>query len=136
MEILFPVYGEIEKFLSSTWNSMLQIAMFCKPRTNVTFQVRDICHSIELLEWARKNGYCWNGATCALVAHTGHIDVLQWLKRNGCMWDKRTCTHAALGGNLPLSEWEDIMEYRKYYRANLLWIFEDDNKLPYFQRKF
>lgn len=37
-----------------------------------------------VLNWARANGFYWDGRTCSNAAACGHLDVLQWAHASGC----------------------------------------------------
>ena len=60
---------------------------------------------LEVLQWARANGYLWNEWTCAFAAEGGHLELLQWARANGCLWDWKTCGFAAVGGHLEVLQW-------------------------------
>ena len=34
---------------------------------------------LEILKWARLNGYNWDYLTCAYAARNGHLEVLNWV---------------------------------------------------------
>ena len=58
---------------------------------------------VEVLQWARTNGYAFGVNSCARAAAGGHFHAIQWLVYlNGCPWDERTCTQAAVGGHLEI----------------------------------
>lgn len=61
--------------------------------------------SIEMLEWARNEGYKWGVKTTQVLAHIGNLTVLKWARVNRCPWDKNTCIYAALGGHLDVIKW-------------------------------
>ena len=66
---------------------------------------------LEVLQWARANGWEWDGVgvrhrqTCYRAAEGGHLEVLQWARANGCPWDALTCCYAARGGHLEVLQW-------------------------------
>nr|WIL04766.1 ankyrin repeat-containing protein [Cedratvirus duvanny] len=60
---------------------------------------------LEVLQWARANGCPWNEGTCTYAAGNGHLEVLQWARANGCPWNSNTCSHAALNGHLEILQW-------------------------------
>ena len=45
---------------------------------------------LEVLKWARQNGYPWNSDTCIYAAYNGHFEILKWARLNGCPWDLKT----------------------------------------------
>jgi len=61
--------------------------------------------SIELLAWAKDNGFPWDGPICALAAEGGHLAVLVWAREHGCEWDAETCEAAAAEGHLTVLQW-------------------------------
>src|SRR5271170_6107046 len=60
---------------------------------------------LDLLKWARKNGYYWDSWTCSDAALDGHLALLKWAKENGCDWDSLTCSYAAENGHLEVLKW-------------------------------
>ena len=44
---------------------------------------------LEILQWAREEGYEWNMYTCWVAANNGHLEVLKWAINNGCPCDER-----------------------------------------------
>ncbi|KAJ8608816.1 hypothetical protein CTAYLR_009355 [Chrysophaeum taylorii] len=60
---------------------------------------------LEVLQWARANGYSLNEWTCANAATGGHLEVLKWARANDCPWDEWTCAAAARSGHLELLQW-------------------------------
>ena len=84
---------------------------------------------LEVLRWARANGFEWiaeraarvgltfelmqdrrtgshmDADTCKSAAEGGHLEVLQWARANGCEWDSDTCAIAAQGGHLEMLQW-------------------------------
>src|SRR5580698_6724858 len=52
---------------------------------------------LNIIQWARENGYDWNSSICYYAARGGHLEVLKWAHENGCYWDSRTCSYAAKG---------------------------------------
>ncbi len=71
----------------------------------------DICSEaasnghIEILKWAKENGYKLNTTACSTAALNGHFDVLKWLRENGCPWDKISCSNAAKNGHFEILKW-------------------------------
>ncbi|KAL6053546.1 Replication factor A/ankyrin repeat domain-containing protein, partial [Balamuthia mandrillaris] len=61
--------------------------------------------NLDLLHWARDNGYSWDQATCAAAARNGHLEALKWARENGCPWNIKTCTAAAEHGHLEVLQW-------------------------------
>ena len=60
---------------------------------------------LEILKWARANGYPWNEWTCSYAAEGGYLEILKWARGNGCPWDESTCSNAAQGGHLEVLKW-------------------------------
>jgi hypothetical protein len=60
---------------------------------------------LELLQWARANGFEWGDNTCAFAAFGGHLDLLQWAYENGCDEGDDTFCYAARGGSLAIVKW-------------------------------
>lgn len=81
-----------------------------KNTTSVCLKASENGH-LEVLKWARKNGFTWNEWVCAYAALHGHLEVLQWVRNeqthagNICPWDENTCQYAALGGHLKILQW-------------------------------
>ena len=73
---------------------------------------------LEVLRWARVNGFPWTESTCRCAARGGHLEILQWARANGCPWDAYTCSSAAVGGHLEVLQWARAkgcrMEMRKH----------------------
>ena len=42
---------------------------------------------LDILQWARLNGYPWDDETARIAAHMGHLEVMQWAIENGCPYD-------------------------------------------------
>ena len=69
------------------------------------------CHLIasqgylNILKWARYNGYSWDRRTCAEAARNGHFEVLQWACYAGCEWNSDTTINAAESGRLDILMW-------------------------------
>jgi len=47
--------------------------------------------SLEVLKWARFNGYDWDSRTCLVAAAYGHFELLKWARINGCSWNMWVC---------------------------------------------
>jgi len=60
---------------------------------------------LEVLKWARSNGYSWSSDTCALAAQNGHLKVLKWARSNGCDWNSRTYFGAIENGHYHVAVW-------------------------------
>jgi hypothetical protein len=60
---------------------------------------------LEVLKWARENGYDWNSWTCVSAAENGDLEMLVWARENGCDWDSSTCYYAAKNGHLEVLKW-------------------------------
>ena len=60
---------------------------------------------LEVLKWARENGCDWNSSTCAWAAENGHLEILKWARENGCNWNSSTCSNAAENGHLEVLKW-------------------------------
>ena len=97
------------KFVCKSWYDIfIHIPKFTKIE-------RDYCTSIasngylELLKWAKQNGYPWNQYTfaniCKYAAKYGHLEMLKWAKLNECWWNKYICSKAAYGGHLEILKW-------------------------------
>ena len=72
----------------------------------VPLKLKDFVASVGRLAWANANGYAgWKTTTCARVAAGGHLDVLQWARGQGYPWDFLTCTDAAASGHLEVLKW-------------------------------
>eukprot|EP00587_Corethron_hystrix_P006428 CAMPEP_0113319100 /NCGR_PEP_ID=MMETSP0010_2-20120614/13433_1 /TAXON_ID=216773 ORGANISM="Corethron hystrix, Strain 308" /NCGR_SAMPLE_ID=MMETSP0010_2 /ASSEMBLY_ACC=CAM_ASM_000155 /LENGTH=343 /DNA_ID=CAMNT_0000176593 /DNA_START=335 /DNA_END=1363 /DNA_ORIENTATION=- /assembly_acc=CAM_ASM_000155 len=74
----------------------------------------DFCDSaaegghLDVLKWARGEGFNWNSGTNYSAAYGGHLDVLKWVfEKEGVMDDEGcdTCTGAAKGGHLEVLQW-------------------------------
>jgi hypothetical protein len=60
---------------------------------------------LEILKWARANGFSWDEETCNQAASSGHLEVLQWLIANGCPWSESICSWAVTGDHLEVLQW-------------------------------
>ena len=60
---------------------------------------------IEILQWARANGYSWDKHMSYLIAQSGRLEVLKWAHANGCPLDVDICNIAAEGGHLEMLKW-------------------------------
>jgi hypothetical protein len=87
---------------------------------------------LEVLKWARQNGYPWGDKTSSNASESGHFGLLKWLaenkchlsddiclaavkhgnlkvlkwaRENGCLWDENTCSLAAENGHFELLKW-------------------------------
>jgi hypothetical protein len=74
------------------------------PTDNLCFYAAKGGH-LELLKWARQNGFPWDSDTCDNAAEGGHLELIKWARENGCPWDSGTCAEAALGGQLEVLKW-------------------------------
>ena len=50
---------------------------------------------LDLLIWAKQNGYEWDSYVCCIAAYNGHLEVLKWARLKGCDWDSYVCYYAA-----------------------------------------
>ncbi len=46
---------------------------------------------LEVLKWARTQGFEWNDWTCVYAAKGGHLEVIKWAHANGLEMDARRC---------------------------------------------
>ncbi|SPN79848.1 Ankyrin repeat-containing protein [Brazilian cedratvirus IHUMI] len=60
---------------------------------------------LEVLKWARANGFPWNVEVCNQAASSGHLEVLKWLIDNGCDCDDNICAWATTGDHLEILQW-------------------------------
>jgi hypothetical protein len=61
---------------------------------------------LELLRWARTNGYEWNeDSVCAEAAENGHLGIIQWVLETGTRSGRQLCANAAASGNLKIIQW-------------------------------
>ena len=60
---------------------------------------------IDILTWARDQGWPWDQYTCAAAAKHGHFAALQWACANGCPWGDVVCSCAAAHGRLEILQW-------------------------------
>lgn len=62
---------------------------------------------LDLLQWARANGFRWGEATCNRAARAGHLEILRYLRASDppARWSCATCTSAAEGGHVEILEW-------------------------------
>ena len=60
---------------------------------------------LEVLKWARQNGFPWGSSTCYKAALGGHLEVLKWARAKDCPWSTLTCVKAASGGHLAVLRW-------------------------------
>ena len=55
---------------------------------------------LNLMKYARENGYKWDLTICYKAALNGHLDCLKYAYENGCSWNANTCYYAAINGHL------------------------------------
>eukprot|EP00611_Tribonema_gayanum_P029008 TRINITY_DN7645_c0_g1_i1.p1 TRINITY_DN7645_c0_g1~~TRINITY_DN7645_c0_g1_i1.p1 ORF type:complete len:198 (+),score=66.56 TRINITY_DN7645_c0_g1_i1:167-760(+) len=60
---------------------------------------------LAVLRWARANGIAWDEGTCTCAAGNAHLDVLRYARANGCPWSTWTCRNAALNGHQTVLQW-------------------------------
>ncbi|CAM9976944.1 unnamed protein product, partial [Scytosiphon promiscuus] len=60
---------------------------------------------LDVLRWARENGFPWDDNTWYLAAFGGYLALLHWVVQNGCPWREATTKSAARGGNLDVLQW-------------------------------
>ncbi|KAL6043262.1 Ankyrin repeat-containing protein, partial [Balamuthia mandrillaris] len=75
------------------------------PSLRLKLSVRVMCSRLELLQWAVRNGYTMDKATCYSSAAQGQFEVLKWALENGCPWDKFAFWWAAHRGYLDMVKW-------------------------------
>ena len=63
---------------------------------------------LDLLIWAKLNGYEWDSWTCSYAASNGHLEVIKWARQNGCEWDSAVCSCAAWNGHLEVLKWAKL----------------------------
>jgi hypothetical protein len=61
--------------------------------------------SLDVLQWARMQGYPWWEGTCTGAAKGGHLAVLKYLRRSGCPWGEGALLGAAEEGHLWALSW-------------------------------
>jgi hypothetical protein len=82
-----------------------------RPKNGMISLDEDICllaarfGHLEVLKWARKNGYICDESTYSLAAREGHFEILKWFKENNCPWNELVCMEAAKGGHLSILQW-------------------------------
>src|SRR5947207_11089688 len=75
------------------------------------FNKKEVCNMaaqngwLDLLMWARQNGYELTSSTCYYAALNGHSEVLKWARQNGCDWNSFVCSGAAWNGHLEVIKW-------------------------------
>ncbi len=55
---------------------------------------------LEVLKWARENGFKGIVWICRNAAENGHLHVLKWAHEHGAAWDPECSSLAAKGGHL------------------------------------
>ena len=110
---------QVKYFSTHTRNTQRHLVMRCRGSQGALQELHDrgrLCVQIvclnaaeggqlDVLRWARANGFPWDNRTCSLAAARGHLDVLQWARANRCEWDEFTCNNAAKGGYLDVLRW-------------------------------
>jgi|GEM_PF-2388217 len=61
--------------------------------------------NLDILKWARAQGYVWDSRTCLEAARAGSIPVLEWARSEGCPWNARIALIAAAKGHLETLIW-------------------------------
>ncbi len=57
---------------------------------------------LQIITWARENGFDWDSSAPAESARFGRLDDIKWMRENGCPWDATVCSNAAFGGQLEI----------------------------------
>ncbi len=94
---------------------------------------------LEVLQWAKSQGYPWDRWACAYAARGGHLEVLQWLRSQGCPWDERTCEFAAQEGHLevlqcarsqgcPWDQWTFMLAVQEGHLEVVQWLQSQDEQ--------
>lgn len=64
-----------------TWHELIRTQ---QQLSRQRLYIRDVVHSVPLLQWARDNGCPWNGKVCAIALSGGHLNTYKWAIDNGC----------------------------------------------------
>ena len=60
---------------------------------------------LEVLQWARDQGYPWGDDACDMAAAYGRLEVLRWALEDGWKWTDRSFDQAAENGRLVVLQW-------------------------------
>jgi len=74
---------------------------------------------LQVIKWARDNGFPWDEHTCSIAAFKGHLDVLKWCRKNECHWDEYTHYCALKENHLKMLTWcikNGCPQFKKYIR--------------------
>lgn len=97
---------------------------------------------LDIMQWARTNGYTWNNLTCMNAAEYEHFELLQWAHANGAVLSIGCVYVAANVGNLQIIQWliangcphdfKNIAMDATYegHLHILEWLKENDNLVP------
>ncbi|KAL6059439.1 Ankyrin repeat domain containing protein [Balamuthia mandrillaris] len=55
---------------------------------------------LELLRWARDQGFPWTEEVCSTAARSKHLALLKWARENGCPWRDQDMRESAVHGGL------------------------------------
>lgn len=94
---------EVLKWEFSKWNSGISYGGSTCGK-HLCFNAAENGH-LEILKWARSNGFGWNLGVCKVAAQNGHLEVLEWAMLNGCEYDSDICSIIAQYGHVRILEW-------------------------------
>ncbi len=100
-----PIWQLICKHVCQRWRVLLSGISASASRSASRASVLAREGHLEVLQWARSQGYPWSWNVCAAAASGGHLEVLQWARSQGCPWNEQTCADAARGGHLEMLQW-------------------------------
>ncbi len=99
---------------NKSFNENIKILHLAK---NIGCDLIDLCYyaaffgNLEMLIWAKENGYKLDGFVCINAAKNGQLNILKWAKENKCTWNYDTCIYAAKKGQLEVLKWAYENDY-------------------------
>ena len=58
---------------------------------------------LQVLMWAREQGWPWNSRVCHRAAGAGHLQVLRWAREHDCPWNEVKALFNRRSGRAPAS---------------------------------
>ena len=104
------VIGLIAEFSDECMKSILNMVYFDKIDPDLATKAAK-CGYLDILIWARNEGFKWNSSVCSSAALNGHLNIIKYARENGCQWNVReeceldVCSSASINGHLEVIVW-------------------------------
>lgn len=79
----------------------------------------DLYGTIDMMQWASKNGYEWDRWAGVHASASGNLDILIWVMANGYEWDGAYWYWAASENHIDMLDWMHEKGYP--WHDNLVW---------------